>query len=481
MTYEQARLAAIREAYLSQIKLLAARYKPGARTLVLLPGGMGSELLRSPKKFSGTSMPLIDYQEVWIDLGIMLGDGPKLEIADDGSDLGNRIVVPAGPFSFVINPYEDTRRWADQRGDNYVVFGFDWRRSLGECAAHLNQFLLDFQAAITTKFGGVDPLPTTCLLCHSQGGLVAKLFMTQYAAQARNLERVITVATPFYGTTTHMRRYFMGEDLLNSSSANGGARNVARIIATLPGPYTLMPLDLATFRRDGAALGLSDYPVRDQHGEARDPYDSSNIGRYPTWISRAHLASAIAELAMVRQPLPAALAAKLFHIRAIKDTSKTELEWRPLPADFDPETAPSPLRLKGTAHGGDGTVPAWSAFLPSTPGSNCVTLPGAKEHLSLMEHPEALAVIDRLLPPTAPAPKVGPKARIAPRRAIKAPRKPQISKAQLHRFEAAVATLDTRKMDQESFVKAIARRRAAGVPHPLDARLWRAAARTLIG
>ncbi len=56
------------------------------------------------------------------------------------------------------------------------MFGYDWRRPLEEAPGYLEHFLNLLRFQVVSRHG-FDPLPTTTLLCHSQGGLVAKVLM----------------------------------------------------------------------------------------------------------------------------------------------------------------------------------------------------------------------------------------------------------------------------------------------------------------
>lgn len=257
MSYELARSLEIRDAHARRIEDFAREYRPGRPTVVFLPGGMGFQLDRSDKPYrDDTSLPFRAYDPVWIDWGLVFGqDALDLEIRRDGRDRGGHIVVPNGPLRFLAKPYDGTVRYLRERGYNFIVFAFDWRRSVAESAGYLHAFLRRLRERVTA-LRGENPLPHTTILCHSMGGLVAKIFLHRaFRGDPRPAElrqwmaQLVTVATPFYGTANHMSRYYAGQAPLN---ALYGTRPIARISGTLPGPYILMFLDRATYRRDGA-------------------------------------------------------------------------------------------------------------------------------------------------------------------------------------------------------------------------------------
>jgi len=411
MNYEAARRHEIKSNVIRVVNELVKTYDPNKKTVILLPGGMGSHLERTDKPYSSSNPgPFEKYETVWIDFGIIFGaDARTLEIEQKGEwkgrDKKSHIIVANGPLGFFVKPYNGTEDFFRNNGYNYAVFGFDWRRRIEDCAFWLNEFLKLFRDGVIKRFKGnisKNPLPTTTLLCHSQGGFIAKVFLHRVFSNNSTtndvkkwFEQVITVATPFYGTSTHMRRYYKGVDLLNRFY---GAKDIARIVATLPGPYTLIFLDKQSYNSDGAALGLNRYPVRDANNPniEVDPYNPSNLSRYPKWVSQTHLAYARGICSTIRRRLPQVVINRVFHIRSGKD-NKTWIEkfWKPIDgSSFDPK---DPYPISGINGPGDGTVPFWSSRLAQTPDSQIYNLRMARDHGSLLEHEETLKVVKRIM------------------------------------------------------------------------------------
>lgn len=400
MSYETARNRETHDAHQRLVDEFAAKYRCGKPTIVLLPGGMGSHLDRSTKKYvNDNSIPFKAYDPVWMDLGILFGsDVTSLEIDGNGRDAGSHIIVPNGPLKFLVNAYDGTKAHFEALDWNYIVYGYDWRRDLGEAAARLKQFLTMMREAVK-KRRDCDPLPTTTLLAHSQGGLVAKVFIqrvmgTDGTELGRWCERVVTVGTPFYGTASHQDRYYQGQSPLNTFH---GKKKVAKVAASMPGPYILMHADAATLKRDGAAIGLSAYPVTDADtGAAVDPYAAANFARYPSWVQADHVKQALAFRKAITKEVPAAAAERIFHLRSgLASTKGERLRWRKVDgASYDPEDG-SPLQA--VAGPGDGTVPFWSARLAQTASSRIYDLTLASDHGGLTEHDEVLKVVTALV------------------------------------------------------------------------------------
>lgn len=398
MDYQEARTVAITNSYLREINNL--RYQPGQPTIVLLPGGMGSQLDQSTRPFRGTVPE--NFDPIWIDLGILpfLGaDARKLEITGDLADIGGHIVVPNGPLRFTgLRSYDDTERFFSSHGYNYVVFGFDWRRQLQEAVGFLRQFL----SALAVLWLDQDPNADVTLLCHSQGGLVGKLFLDTYATAPssfpRYLKRVVCVAAPFYGTGTHMQRYFVGDKALNVLYP---AKTVAEVTSTLPGPYALLPIDLQTFGKVGASIGLSSYPVSDATtGAPADPYgdDSQALDRYPQFVNHGLRLAAGRVRQAVASPLPPALHDRMWFIRSGLTETPVRFRWSTVPPDYDPGRPSSQPPYEAIDDGpGDGTVPFWSAVLAGTSPGHIHDCQVAKDHPRLAEHPEVLNVVHTIV------------------------------------------------------------------------------------
>ena len=397
MSYEQYRVSLIQGYYDNQLETLLSDFDPQRRTVILLPGGMGSQLMRSEDAYPASPNVISDV--VWIDLGIALAnDALKLEVDAAGQDKDSFVVAAHGPLKFVTeNPYGDLETRAMAKNWNYAVFGYDWRRPLKESAGYFKKWMLDFRQRVIDHFGSAyDPIPRLTIVCHSMGGLVATTALADANFSALGFNAVVTIATPFYGTSTQQERYFKGVSVLNRLYDTG---DVVRIVASLPGPYTLMFLPKAIYDRDHQKIGLNRYPEFDSTNNAIpcDPYDPAMRPRWPKAV-RDHWQQVEAsrdEMIAVAAPINAAIVAKFINIRSALDrTTAVELSWNNVNGDsIDPGTSPSPVA--GLAGPGDGTVPAWSAFHAYC--GNRRDLAQAKDHANLLRHGEVLTLIEKIV------------------------------------------------------------------------------------
>jgi hypothetical protein len=458
MTYESARRMEIRQAHVRQIEEFARTYQKNRPTVVLVPGGMGSQIDRSQKPYKGAASLPFRYDPIWMDPGIVFDqEALQLEILPNTHDIGNHISISNGPLRFLLKPYNATKDYFRDKDFNYLVFGFDWRRSVQESAGFLQFFLKTLKQRVQNLWQE-DPLPNTTILCHSMGGLVAKVFLHKVfkskttAADVRTwMARLVTVATPFYGTATHMTRYYKGQRPLNTIYST---KKMARLTGTLFGTYILMPLDKKTYARNADKLEIGRYPVRDKQNsdQEADPFNPQMFGRYPSWVKPGFLTAAIQMRNIITRQLPTAVAARVFHIRARQRRTWVELKWKAVKgATFNPDQDDSPISGKhGEGGGGDGTVPFWSARLVQIPDSQVFNLKKAKKHQELLEHPETLRVVNRLIQKNKM-----PKSVAAPDKVLGGPK---ASLRATEKFMAQVAAGKIKRTDQKALDKKVWRR-----------------------
>ena len=84
MDYQTWRMNNLKAALDLQIGAVVSRFKPGEPTVVLLPGGMGSELKITERAFQNRdTIDIHRSDSIWIDLGIADDDAKALVIRDD--------------------------------------------------------------------------------------------------------------------------------------------------------------------------------------------------------------------------------------------------------------------------------------------------------------------------------------------------------------------------------------------------------------
>lgn len=405
------RIDELRRAELYQrAREFAAIYNPDLPSIVILPGGMGSRLLRCTKVYDPASSPKIEeFYELWLGLGpVLQGELALLAQNEFTEEVDQHPIIAAGELSSIVKSYDGIFEYFAGKA-NVVGMGFDWRRAPVKECGYVRVFLQLIAEQVKLRNPAwPDPRRHLTLYAHSQGGLVAKLFINDLLDSGENrsdwFERLVTCCTPFYGTSSHFPRYYIGEDLINGYT--GGPDQVARIVATLQGPYILLPAPREVLVPRLGAIGLARYPVRDFADDRIecDPFDSAAAiaGRYRPEIARAHLMMAKDQFALIDRPLPAEISQSIYHIRSDisghnEGGTNLELRWKAVQGATYSAADGNPISDNSNTGGrGDGTVPFWSARLPDTPPANVFDVTGVK-HGGAAEHPLALGILSKLI------------------------------------------------------------------------------------
>ena len=387
----------------------AINYKPGLPTVVILPGGMGSRLQRCTEPYDPAHSPAIEkFYELWAGLPpILNGELRYLEMNEFTEDADHHPIIAAGELSSIVKSYDGIFKHFKDKA-NVIGMGYDWRRApIKECG-YVRVFLQLLAEQVRLRHPSADdPRKRLTLYAHSQGGLVAKLFLNELADEGEDpanwFERVVTCCTPFYGTNSHFPRYYVGEPLLDLFTGGGDA--VARIVATFQGTYILLPAPRAVLAPRFAKFGLTQYPVRDRDDPRIecDPFDAAPAiaGRYRPEVSRAHLVLAKDQFSLLDKPLQPAFTSRMFHIRSDiygkKSKLNFEIGWKSVKGATYQAAEGDPISDNSSAGGrGDGTVPLWSAALADTPDDQVFDLEGVK-HGGAAEHKCSLYILSRLM------------------------------------------------------------------------------------
>ena len=371
------------------------------QTLFFFPGGMASRLTRATKKFvdgAAGPPPPFNYDPVWVTPMTPLGGAVDLAMHRDSvgtfRDKGDRIIIADDVLSLAgCAPHDGLIDWARNNNLDLFVFPWDWRRRLDETVTFfVGKFLPHFQARVQAA-GRPDPLARFALVGHSFGGMIANLILRGNAPIVQTLTHVITVATPFYGYSGQVHRWFEGDSYLNFFGLFEQA--MMETIASLPALYALHYLDEQTFIANEAALRSGPYPIPDYpsldtttYGLRADPYNPQTNGslvRYPGLIgfSITELDYAKLELRTLASPMDPTLLRKFHNIRGVKTTSdqKTPVNdtvgnvtWDWIPPNFDADDI-SPIEDHANRVPGDGTQPAWTTCMV-TNAARCVTVKG---------------------------------------------------------------------------------------------------------
>ena len=403
------------------------------RTLIFLPGGMGSELTRATRRFDGTSPNgSYTYETLWVDLKkIFLDQGALLLQMKGNEDSNDQFIVANGPLrNCALHPYEGLIRWCTANQIDLLMVGWDFRRNAAWNVDFLFQTLFpEVRQRAQVRGWSEDPLAGATLVGHSFGGMIVKWMLNKHDDPfCQQLRLAVTVGTPFYGSPGQTERLFVSEPALGPFY---DLDEVTKVIATLPGGFSLFFLDSQTYDSNQTALAadaefpLDRYPSFDSVDRTVrvDPYMSQpnhptnpRLCRYPLrewpWF-QSYLANGLQEYRAVASPLHPSMQAKLHNVRGIQmaggqpaSATKVMQQW----GWYDVTKPRMPqARTALTTFGGpgDGVIPAWSARLVTQPASQVHTVRGAAdgdghlEHMTLMDFPDVRSVLLQLMRPDA--------------------------------------------------------------------------------
>ena len=288
--------------------------------VVVVPGIMGSVLLRDGRPIWGFSDPRT-YVSLWTDASAMSSLGlteRELDALAEGTydprnarvQVGGLLEFPGfAPITGGFEPYtrlvQELKKVAAHR-DAVGAFPYDWRLPVHFNSKLLHRFLKAHLAAWRShpayvEARRVDPERRDAgltIVAHSMGGLVAQgLGGPGIEDGFRDVRRIITLGTPFYGSVKSAVLLSNGE-----SPVPLPRRRLRKAVITMPGVYDLLPrgrcvpagpaevtrLDAGDVesmggRRDLAENALGDYAGRK---EVRLPGHRPIVGiLQPTWQS----------------------------------------------------------------------------------------------------------------------------------------------------------------------------------------------------
>ncbi|MFN8473425.1 MAG: carboxypeptidase regulatory-like domain-containing protein [Anaerolineae bacterium] len=242
--------------------------------IILLPGIQASRLANAPRSQLGCFGRV--KGEIWLNEGLLQAAVPEIPdyilhrptlaiamynenikslfLQDDGkspADPCDQIVASdvISRTNFLI-PQFDTIPYAEfiQIMQDYQIeyFPYDWRLSIDDAAFKLDQKISDVKRKYNAS--------TVVLIGHSMGGLVARRY-TMSESRARNVARVITVGTPYWGAPKaawSMRTGLSGIGLLDLILDQTAVRKLVR---NSPGGLALLPSEKDYFDPPDSPVG----------------------------------------------------------------------------------------------------------------------------------------------------------------------------------------------------------------------------------
>lgn len=332
---------------------------------VFVPGIMGTRLVL-PEAASGSR-----DEEVWPPSALEVAFGyKKIDKLQSDKLVTGAVIDNVACFGF----YSHIQAQLDQLGyrlgagnPRRVDFAYDWRKDNFDTARLLATVIANQHAAGATEFS---------LVCHSMGGLIARLLLESGDFKAEpwfeKIKLLATLGTPHLGAPLALARIF-GRD---SSSGISGA-DFRKLAANhkYPSGYQLIPApgEAAIWSTESADLA----PL--------DPYDDATataLGMDPVLVARAK-----AQYDALSSIPPAGVRYFYFGGTGHQTVTRVNVVWK----NGQPVNHAQSVLTK-TADGGDGTVPLYSA-LPARGQRQIVT----NEHATVFKGMPFRKVFFRLM------------------------------------------------------------------------------------
>ena len=299
---------------------------------ILLPGIMGS-LLASTRGISGL---------LWLNPTVVSsGQINLLELDERGTgDLSPDVdIVPIGLEKLVYLRLI----LALARETRLYEFPYDWRRHI--------EWNADLLARSIQRWAPTHSGRGFVLVAHSMGGLVARAYLARHPRQAEDLvERVIMLGTPLRGAAVSALGLTGDAVYTKIVSALHPDNDVARLAASFPSCYQLLPPPPNLFPSDWT------YPAN------WDIYDAKEWGRdlirqrYLDDARRLHMALFESDPQVDQVEIAGC------HGRTVTGARRIRLEG----AGHGLSTTFEPVHSDQEGHSGDGIVPLWSTHDPGT-------------------------------------------------------------------------------------------------------------------
>lgn len=225
--------------------------RPKAVPLIVIPGIMGSRLIREDTKQELWPGPLTSllFGHDFADLALPIPGGEQIPGAPRTASLetGGFFHELAGEdfYARIIQTLSNAAGYTCVPRDqvtattNCVLFSWDWRKGIVVAATELDELIEQLRSLRH------DPMLKVDVVAHSAGGLVTRYF-ARFGGKdvldeadpeitlsgGRKLRQAVLIGTPNYGSITVLQKAIMGDRIAL-------AKLHAETIATMPGMFQL--------------------------------------------------------------------------------------------------------------------------------------------------------------------------------------------------------------------------------------------------
>ena len=220
------------------------------KVLILIPGFMGTTLK--------------DHET-----GALVWPNPAqtYRLADTTSVGAGELLGWSGASSQMQNLYGDFKTYFESQGYEVIPFEYDWRDDLKDSVTSLGS-LIEF---VQRRYG----IRKVDLVAHSTGGLLAKEYILTMS-QGADVDKLITVGTPFHGTPSSFAHLTSGIQKYGVAIDKGIVRDFASVYQMLPPESAAVLYDrpfISSLSGDGTEVHWTQQQIQEYiESELEAPY-----------------------------------------------------------------------------------------------------------------------------------------------------------------------------------------------------------------
>ena len=149
LNYDDVRHQQVTASYMETLKHFLADFDANKKSVVIVPGIMGSKLRISNSNFDNLDAGFdpTHYRDIWSLNAATYRESYKLAIDENGHDYQDHVIVQDGSIDGVllgivkVRPYNNAVQFFKDHSKNCMLFGYDWRWSPSDLAHYLGEFL----------------------------------------------------------------------------------------------------------------------------------------------------------------------------------------------------------------------------------------------------------------------------------------------------------------------------------------------------